>query len=149
MMKKLALLLFIVTGINQAQSIDYYTKKGYIAEGYDVVAYFSEKAVKGDSKFKTVYDGVNYKFSSQENLDIFLKNPVKYVPKYGGYCAYAVAKDGKKVSINPKTFEIRNGELLLFYNSFGINTLEKWKKEGGEDLYKNAELKWSKIKNSN
>ena len=31
----------------------------------------------------------------------------------GGWCAYAIAKN-QKAPINPETFEIRDGQLLLF-----------------------------------
>ncbi|UZO81592.1 YHS domain-containing protein [Aquimarina sp. ERC-38] len=137
------LLLFVFIGT--AQSIDYNLKDGFMAEGYDVVAYFDNTAVKGDTKFQMEYKGANYKFSTVENLKTFQDNPEKYIPKYGGYCAYAIGVNGKKVDIDPKTFEIRNGELLLFYNAWGTNTLKKWKKEGGDDLYLKAEANWNKM----
>ncbi|PQJ80029.1 YHS domain-containing (seleno)protein [Polaribacter porphyrae] len=143
MKKFITILLVIVTTTFYAQ--DYNTKKGYIAEGYDVVAYFSNKALKGDKKFKTEFEGVKYKFTSQENLETFTKNPKKYIPQYGGYCAYAIGKKGKKVSIDPKTFEIREGKLYLFYNSWGTNTLELWTKEGAEKLKNEADKNWIKI----
>ncbi|WP_338419715.1 YHS domain-containing (seleno)protein [Winogradskyella wandonensis] len=94
---RLTLLIFLIsiTCIN-AQSIDYNLKKGYVAEGYDVVEYFNNKAIEGDKNFTTTYDNVKYKFASQENLDAFLKAPENYIPQYGGYCAYAVAVDSKK-----------------------------------------------------
>lgn len=141
------LFLFLLTSLTAfSQKENYNLKKGFVAEGYDVVAYFSNKALKGDKKYATEFDGVKFKFSSQKNLDIFNKNPKKYVPAYGGYCAYAVGVKGEKVSINPKTFEIRENKLYLFYNSWGINTLELWKKEGAEDLKQKADSNWAKIK---
>ena len=129
-----------------AQSIDYNTKKGFIAKGYDVVAYFDNMAVMGDDSFLTIYDGVKFKFSSDENLQKFKSNPEKYVPKYGGFCAYAIAGSGKKVNINPETFEIRNGALYLFYNSGKNNTLQFWRQESPEELKVKADKNWEKIK---
>ena len=130
-----------------AQSIDYNTKKGYATNGYDVVAYFDGKALKGSKEFSTEHDGVNFKFSSQENKDKFIASPNKYIPQYGGYCAYAVAKSGKKVSINPETFEIRDGKLYLFYNSGRTNTLKFWTNESPKKLQEIADKNWQKIKN--
>ncbi|WP_375240467.1 YHS domain-containing (seleno)protein [Polaribacter sp.] len=124
---------------------DYNLKKGYVAEGYDVVAYFSNKAEKGDKKYTANYDGVKFKFSSQENLDAFINAPEKYVPQYGGYCAYAIGVKAEKVSIDPETFEIRDKKLYLFYNSWGTNTLKLWKKEGADELKIKADKNWKKI----
>ena len=138
--------LFIITTSFFAQNIDYNTKKGAVANGYDVVAYFNNKAVKGNKKLVTTHDGVQFRFSSQENLEIFKKNPRKFIPQYGGYCAYAIGLKGEKVSINPKTFEIRDGKLYLFYNSWGTNTLDLWLKENPEELQQKADENWQKIK---
>ncbi|MGJ8743399.1 YHS domain-containing (seleno)protein [Polaribacter sp.] len=124
---------------------EFNTKKGYVAEGYDVVAYFSHKAVPGEKKFTTTFKDVKFKFSSKENLETFKKSPNKFIPQYGGFCAYAIGAKGEKVSINPKTFEIRDGKLYLFYNSWGTNTLELWQNEGAEELQKKADKNWKKI----
>ncbi len=129
----------------QAQS-DYYTKKGFAIQGYDVVSYFENKAEEGKKEFKTTYDGATFKFVSQAHLDAFLENPKQYLPQYGGYCAYAIAEKGKKVSINPKTFEIRDGKLYLFYNSWGTNTLKSWQKNILKGLQEKADQNWDTIK---
>ena len=146
-MKKIIVLLLISFSATTFAQKNYYTKKGVVAKGYDVVAYFNNKATAGNEKYTTEHDGVKLKFSSQENLNTFKENPEKYLPRYGGYCAYAVAVSGKKVAINPETFEIRDGELLLFYNSGKTNTLELWKKESPAKLKAEADRNWEKIKN--
>jgi YHS domain-containing protein len=120
-------------------------KKGYAAEGYDVVAYFANEAKEGDKIYSTEFNGVKYKFSTSKNLSTFKENPEMYVPQYGGYCAYAVAEKGDKVGVNPKTFQIIDDKLYLFYNSWGINTLEKWNEEGAEALQKKADVNWKNI----
>jgi len=68
-----------------------------------------------------------------------------YMPQYGGYCAYAIAKKGEKVSINPKTFEIRDNKLYLFYDMFFTNTLDMWLENNPEQLKKQADDNWIKI----
>ncbi|MEC7263034.1 MAG: YHS domain-containing (seleno)protein [Bacteroidota bacterium] len=147
--RKLILVLFMLIGtLTFSQSIDYNTKKGYAANGYDVVSYFDGKALEGQKEFTTEYDGVNYKFSNETNLKKFKTDPKAFLPEYGGYCAYAVAVSGKKVSVNPKTFEIRDGKLYLFYNSGNTNTLALWLKESPEDLQNKADTNWQKIKNN-
>lgn len=149
-MKFLTIILVVLTGYStSAQQTDYNLKKGYVAEGYDVTEYFNNKAVKGDTKFTTTYDGAKFKFASQANLDKFNKEPKRFVPEYGGYCAYAIADNGKKVDINPETFEIRDGKLYLFYNSWGVNTLKKWNEEGAETLRDKADKIWRDVRTKN
>ena len=145
-MKYYILFIGLLANYNFAQQVDYNTKKGFVANGYDVIAYFNNEALIGNKSFVSKYDTVKYKFSSQENLEAFKTNPEKYTPQYGGYCAYAVALKSKKVGINPKTFEIRDGKLYLFYNSWGTNTLELWKKDNVKGLQKNADQNWELIK---
>ena len=142
-MKNLLIVFLFISVTTFGQQ--YNVKKGIIANGYDVVAYFSNQAIKGNKKNTTNYDGVTFLFSSHENLKLFQKSPKKYIPQYGGYCAYAIGKSSEKVSINPKTFEIRNGKLYLFYNSWGTNTLKLWKQENPEKLKNQADINWIKI----
>ncbi len=139
------LLLFVSTAIFAQKN--YYTKKGVVARGYDVVSYFSNEAKPGNKEFSTSYDGVTFYFSSKENLETFQKNPKKYIPQYGGFCAYAMGVKGSKVSINPETFEIRDGKLYLFFNRGSTNTQDLWTKEGADQLKEKADKNWAKITN--
>ena len=123
-------------------------KNGYAAQGYDVVSYFLNKAEKGDKQFTVSYENVNYKFHTAENAVTFQQNPIAYIPQYGGFCAYAIATSGKKVGVNPKTYTITQGKLYLFYNSWGVNTLEKWNEEGAETLQEKADSQWNILLNS-
>lgn len=145
MNKVLGLLILLISANAVAQSKNHNTKKGYAINGYDVVAYFDNKAIEGLEKFQTTHDEVKYKFATAENLEKFTLNPDKYLPKYGGFCAYAVAVSGKKVSVNPETFEIRDGELYLFYNSGRNNTLESWLAESPNELKAKADKNWQSI----
>jgi YHS domain-containing protein len=148
-MRNLAVILFLFFNYSiQAQEGDFYTKKGFVIEGFDVVSYFNKTPKKGNDKYVATYNGGKFKFSSQNNLDTFNKNPEKYMPRYGGYCAYAVAVKGEKVSIDPETYEIRDGKLYLFYNSWVINTLKSWLKESPDELKIEADKKWNTIVNN-
>lgn len=145
-MKPFLFILGITISSVSAQTIDYNLKKGFIANGYDVVAYFNNKAVEGSLAFVTTFDGAKYMFSSEENVILFKQNPHKYVPQYGGYCAYAIAEKNEKVSINPKTFLIKNGKLYLFYNAWGTNTLKLWEQNNPTELEQKADKNWKIIK---
>jgi len=113
--------------------------------GYDPVAYFTQnKAVKGNPANTFTYQGVRYYFSSKTNLETFRKDPAKYEPAYGGWCAYAMGSTGEKVEIDPETFKVKDGKLYLFYNQFLNNTLPKWNKDEAK-LNKQADANWKKI----
>jgi YHS domain-containing protein len=65
--------------------------QGIILKGYDAVAYFKqEKPVKGNPEIKSSYQGATYLFASAEDKADFDKDPAKYAPQYGGFCAYGV-----------------------------------------------------------
>ncbi|MBD0293617.1 MAG: YHS domain-containing protein [Flavisolibacter sp.] len=114
-------------------------------EGYDPVAYFTQnKAVAGNKANAYQHGGVTYYFSSKANLEAFQKEPARYEPEYGGWCAYAMGATGEKVEIDPKTFKIKDGKLYLFYNQFFNNTLPKWNKDE-VNLKKKADSSWMKF----
>lgn len=145
-MKSFTLLVFLSSTYLFSQTIDYNTKKGFAVNGYDVVSYFSNDPKEGKKEFTSQFDGVKYKFFSENNLALFEKNSEKYIPQYGGYCAYAIALKESKVSINPETFIIKDGKLYMFYNAWGTNTLALWQKENDHLLQKKADENWEKIK---
>ncbi|MFB9295422.1 YHS domain-containing (seleno)protein [Persicitalea jodogahamensis] len=136
------LLLILFTFVPcSAQNLN--LKGGLAIEGYDPVSYFKGKPVEGTKEFNKQYQGGTYRFASAQNQDEFAKNPDKYVPKYGGWCAYAMA-DGNKVSIDPETYKIIDGRLYLFYHTILSNTLRKWN-EDEQNLHQKADAAWQKI----
>jgi len=147
-MKHLLLLFFIgFSNTTFSQQIDYNTKKGYVAEGFDVVSYFTnKKPIEGSKKHQTKIDGAKFKFSSAKNLELFKLNPTKYIPQYGGYCAYAIAAKRTKMYIDAEAYEIRDGKLYLFYNSFFSNKLDDWKAGNTKNLQTKGDKNWKELK---
>ncbi|KRD07587.1 YHS domain protein [Flavobacterium sp. Root901] len=150
-MKKLVVVLLILVSVssfaqNEAKRVNQYNLENKTAiQGYDPVGYFNQgKAVKGKKEISVSYQGVVYLFSSAENKNAFLKNPLKYEPQYGGWCAYAMGSAGEKVEINPETFKITDGKLYLFYNAYFNNTLKSWNKDEN-NLKSQADTNWKKI----
>lgn len=140
-------LIFMLVAIGQtsAQSETMFSvnEQNIAVSGYDVVSYFTaNKAMKGSESYQATHEGATFYFSSKKNLKTFKKDPNKYVPQYGGYCAYAVAKGGK-YPVNPETFKIVEGRLFLFYNKDGTNTLTLWNKDEATFL-KAADASWNK-----
>lgn len=148
LLNKISIVFFLATGTyGFSQTTDYNTKNGFAIHGYDVVSYFDGAPLEGNDEFLTTFEGTKFKFHNQENLQRFRENPSKYLPEYGGYCAYAVAINGKKVNVDPETYEIRDDKLYLFYNKGKNNTLEFWLNESPEALRQKADKNWKKIKN--
>lgn len=142
--------LFLGTLIASAESASqrtkhYNLKKGLAIQGYDPVSYFSNSPKEGKKELSHTHKGVTYHFVSQANLNKFKSTPTKYEPQYGGWCAYALAKGGGKVKINPKSYKIISGKLYLFYNAFpGGDTLKKWNKESDTSQIQTANKAWQK-----
>ena len=149
-MKQLVLFVFFSSAFlsnaqEQKRTQSFNLEDGLAVQGYDVVAYFSEaKAVKGIPAYTVFHQGVKYRFSSVANKDEFKKNPAKYEPQYGGWCAFAMGDVGKKVEIDPETFKIVNGKLYLFYNKGFNNTLKSWNKNEAS-LKSKADVNWAKF----
>lgn len=88
-------------------------ESGLANQGYDVVAYHTDnKALKGDAKFTEWFHGAKYVFTSREHQELFRSAPKKYLPQYGGFCAYAMSL-GKIRPVNPEIFSIEDGRLML------------------------------------
>ncbi len=138
------LIISILAFILQQPSHTNIDKKGLAIQGYDPVAYFMDGATIGSEQIQFTVFGSTYYFSSLENKNLFQKNPEKYIPQYGGWCAYALGLGPDKVKINPETFKIIDDKLYLFYDFKGTNTLTLWN-EDEEALYIKAEENWLKI----
>lgn len=144
----LVLVLFVSALRAQIAPID---EKGLAIGGYDVVAYFSNKATKGDAKITAKHDEATYQFATTANRDAFKKNPIKYLPEFGGFCAWGVGAKSTKFPIDPETFEIIDGKLYLFFNGpfngSNFNSLEAWNQDQ-DNLLKAANANWPNVKGS-
>ena len=98
-------------------------------KGYDPVAYFTDgQPTKGSSQYSLQWKGVTYRFASAENLQSFKAGPEKYLPQYGGYCAYAMSIN-RIADISPTEWTIFGGKLYL-NNNFISQSLWSLNKSG-------------------
>ncbi|MBS8225068.1 YHS domain-containing (seleno)protein [Vannielia litorea] len=94
-------------------------------QGYDPVAYFSEgRPVEGKAAHQLMWMGATWRFASAQNRDAFERNPQRYAPQYGGYCAYA-ASQGYVAPTDPSAFTIHDGKLYLNFSKSVRNIWEK------------------------
>ena len=109
--------------------------------GYDPVTYFTEgKPMKGSGFHTTVYEDVTYAFASEDHKKQFQANPEKFLPAYGGHCAYGVAV-GKKFVADPEVWKIVQGKLYL---NLDKSIQRKWEKDIAGYI-KQADANWTKI----
>lgn len=114
-------LLFLSLGLH-AQDVrnvsKYNLSAGIGLKGYDPVAVFPEGGAavkKGSSSLSLIHEGVIYNFATAANRDLFVADPAKYEPTYGGWCAFAMAT-GSQVDIQPNIFTV-NGRRAHYFVS--------------------------------
>ncbi|HEX2112854.1 MAG TPA: YHS domain-containing (seleno)protein [Alphaproteobacteria bacterium] len=129
--------------IAAAQAQSFNNDRGLGAKGYDVVAYFTDgKAVMGSPQFTHEHGGVNWQFASAEHRDMFKADPSKYVPQYGGYCAYGIAVGGLYDVQPDKAWSVVDGKLYLNKDP---SVKQTWLKDVPGNISK-AEANWPKIR---
>ena len=120
----LVLAMLTAPGVRAESAGDVNQIDGIALHGFDPVAYFTQnKAVKGEAEFTAQYKGVTYEFASKEDQATFQANPAKYVPQYGGFCAFAVSK-GVKADIDPHAFAINDGKLYVNYSEKALQAYQ-------------------------
>ena len=69
-----------------------------------------------------------------------MKSPENYAPQYGGWCAYAVAKDSK-AAVDPTAWKIVDGKLYLNYNK---DIQKRWAQDISGNIAK-ADANWPRV----
>ena len=114
------------------------TGAGVALRGGDAVALATGLEIRpGHAKFTVEHDGVAYYFSSEETKKKFAANPERYMPRYGGFCAFGVAV-GMKLDAAPRYADIVDGKLYVFLNAVAF---AKYKEDKAGTLAK-AERNW-------
>lgn len=112
----LAAVVFLAADLRVVSAGEFFEQEQLAIGGYDPVAYFMErKPVKGLPEFQTIHRGSTFQFASDAHRQAFAADPAKFIPQYGGYCAYGMAK-GYKAKIDPVSFTVVDGKLFLNYN---------------------------------
>ena len=115
----LFVLLITACSDDDSHKPDVYVSQGVAIDGYDPVAYFTlAEATPGKESIQASHNGITYQFSTEEHRQLFTSQPEKYLPAYGGWCAYAVAENSFKMEPDPTNWQIQDDRLLLFYADF-------------------------------
>lgn len=109
--------------------------------GVDAVALTSiHDVAEGSARHTVVVNGAAYYFASAESAKRFESDPDRYLPRYGGFCAFAIAL-GKKFDGDPRYADIVDGKLYLFVNE---DIYEKYLADSA-NILKKAEQRWPAI----
>ncbi len=133
---------------DEARQSNFSLGRGELAiSGYDPVSYWNVKGpTKGEKKITATHKGIVYRFTNKENKSLFLSNPSKFEPQYGGWCAWAMI-DGDRTKPDPKSFKIVDDKLYLFYDGLFGDTRALWNKRIQTDaeskLIQSADNEWS------
>lgn len=132
-----ALLSLPASALAQAVNAD----RGIAVKGTDVVAYFTEgKVISGSREFRYRWNDAEWHFASAANRELFIGNPEKYAPQYGGFCAWGMA-EGYRAPIDPKAFTIVDDKLYLNYSR---SVHRDWSKDIPGNISK-ADTNWTKL----
>ena len=142
------LMVFSVSAFGQAEAAkrkrNFNTVNFVALKEFDPVSYFQGKPAKATSQFEYNHEGIFYYFVSDANREEFKKNPGKYEPMYGGWCAYTLATTGERVKIQPTSYKIIDNKLYLFYNFSNDNRLAKWLQGDAKKLKTAADKAWER-----
>lgn len=118
---------------------------GVALDGYSPVSYFSEgRAEPGDPAFQVEHEGVIYYLTSAAQLKMFKEQPEKYVPAFGGWCAFGMSVEDK-FPVDPTNFKIVDGRLLLFLKNPRVDAKALWDKSDERSLLPKADAHWAKV----
>ena len=89
---------------------------GLALGGFDAVSFHAASGpLAGQPAFTLMWKGALWRFATEANLRAFESNPRMYEPRFGGYCAYAMAK-GRLAEGSPLTWKIEDGQLFFFHS---------------------------------
>lgn len=118
---------------------------GLALEGYCPVTYHTNNVARqGSADFASTYHGVDYHFVSAAAKRMFDRAPQKYIPAYGGWCAYGMAVQDK-FPIDPTNFKIVDGRLMVFLRNVNVDALARWNQGDERAQVMEADAHWMKV----
>lgn len=118
------------------------TVTGLALRGYDPVSYFTDnKPVLGDFTITAEHEGATYRFTSEAHKAMFEKDPARYLPQYGGFCAFGTAQ-GYKVDGDPNVWKVVDNKLYL---NLAPAVAERWVQDI-PGYVKSANYNWMSIR---
>jgi YHS domain-containing protein len=102
--------------------------EGVAMQGHDVISYREQTVERGSKAFAAEYGGVLWWFANQAHRDLFLSDSKRFVPEYGGFCAYSIGK-GYPAPADPKAFLLEGDKLYMFFDRTALKVWEQSRRE--------------------
>jgi YHS domain-containing protein len=155
-MKKLLIIAFVLVAVTQAAVFGQTLKTKYnlddskiALQGYSAVSYIDLGIAQvGNKQFKASHDGADYYFVDNDQKKKFEANPDKYLPQYGGFCAFGVSV-GAKFRVNPYKYVVKDGKLYLFLYNLEVDAQQLWLQGNHSELVGKSNSNWDKLKSAN
>lgn len=138
---------FVITSASAGDqaNVIYADAKKVAISGYDTVAYFTvAKALKGKPEFYASWQDVTWHFANGEHRDLFVADPAKYSPQFGGFCAMALTR-GVVKTIDPEAWVIVDGRLYL---NFSDDARKRFERDIRSNIEK-SENNWAELQPQN
>jgi hypothetical protein len=96
-----------------AKASPVFAEDGIAIRGADAVAYFRGMgAVAGTVRERVRWHGAFWLFSTRENREAFERDPRRFAPRFGGYCAYTLSQ-GRLAASDPRAYTLHEDRLYL------------------------------------
>lgn len=111
--------------------------------GYSPVSYLDHnRAEPGSPRYTAEHEGVTYFFTSRAQIETFRDAPERYMPAYGGYCAFGCSVESHFVP-DPTSFKIIDGRVHLFLKNSDVDAFSLWEDGDEAELKEKADAYWA------
>ncbi len=125
----------------RAAEPEIFARMGIAIGGADPVGYFTEGGPGGGSAAQALmWRGAVWHFASERHRTAFEMDPTAYCPRFGGYCAWAMAQ-GYLAPTVPEAWTIHEGRLYL---NASLDVRQRWLRDIPGNIAK-AEANWPAV----
>ena len=121
--------------------------RGLMIGGYDPVAYidYGEATPGFADNYLDYQNTFRFYFASKVTLKKFMGDPDRYLPAYGGHCAWIMATgkggEGDLLRAEPKLFQVVDGRVYLFSND---EAMQEWGRDAAGAIAR-ADANWDAL----
>jgi hypothetical protein len=120
-------------------------ENGQAIGGYDAVSYFRDGGPrKGVASYSYRWRDATWLFATAEHRELFARDPRRYAPAYGGWCAYGMAEGYAAESDPLEAWAIHEGVLYLNWDA---EVAAEWQADRA-NLLSRSEANWLEVRSN-